>query len=163
MTSRRALFLAVLALLAIFSACDSGEDDFSLEGTNISMSEIAGTWTATRAFFSRAADGPAVEVEIIAQGGTATLVIQNNGRFTFTTMLPGEAAEVTTGQLGFDEDLLVVIYDDEPDDFEFVRHCAVVDNSGIVVEILKEIEPLPPIEMDLTIPFQLHHENPYDG
>ena len=120
MMSRRALFIAGLAFLITFTACDSGEDDdFSLEGDGISMSDIAGTWTATRAFFSRAADGPAVEVEIVGQGGTATLVIQTNGRFTFTTTLPGEAPDVTTGQLGFDEDLLVVMYDDEPDDFSF--------------------------------------------
>ena len=76
-------------------------------------------WTATRAFFSRAATGPALAVEIVALGGTATLMTQTNGRFTFTTTLPGEAPVVTTGQLGFDEDLLVVIYDDEPDDFEY--------------------------------------------
>ena len=119
MLSRHALFIACMALLTTFMACDSGEDEFPLEGDGISMSDIAGTWTATRAFFSRAADGPAVSVEVVGLGGTATLVVQTNGRFTFTTTLPGEAAEVTTGQLGFDEDLLVVIYDDEPDDFEF--------------------------------------------
>ncbi len=118
--SRRALLLAVLMLFTTLTACDSnGEDDFSLEGDGISMSDIAGTWTATRAFFSRTETGPAVDVEIVAQGGTATLVIQTNGRFTFTTALPGDAPDITTGQLGFDEDLLVVIYDDEPDDFEF--------------------------------------------
>ena len=117
--SPRVLFIAMLAVFTL-AACDSSdEDDFSLEGTNISMSDIAGTWTATRAFFSRTETGPAVDVEIVGQGGTATLVIQTNGRFTFTTQLPGDAPDVTTGQLGFDEDLLVVIYDDEPDDFTF--------------------------------------------
>jgi len=119
MRSRRALLIAGLVVLAAFSACDSGEDEFSLEGDGISINDIAGNWTATRAFFSRAATGPALAVEIVALGGTATLMIQTNGRFTFTTTLPGEAPLVTTGQLGFDEDLLVVIYDDEPDDFEY--------------------------------------------
>lgn len=117
--SRCVLFITGLVLLTTFAACDSGEDDFSLEGDGISMRDIAGTWAATRAFFSRAADGPAVSVEIVRLGGTATLMIQTNGRFTFTTALPGESPDVTTGQLGFDEDLLVVIYDDEPDDFDF--------------------------------------------
>lgn len=120
MMYRRVLFCTGLAFLVTLTACDSGGDDeFSLDGDEISMSDIAGTWQATRAFFSRAATGPAVAVEIVALGGTATLVIQTNGRFTFTTALPGETPNVTTGQLGFDEDLLVVIYDDEPDDFDF--------------------------------------------
>ena len=101
MMSLRVLFIACLVLLTSLGACDSGdEDEFLLEGDGISMSDIAGNWTATRAFFSRAATGPAVSVEIVAQGGMAALEIQNNGRFTFTTTLPGEAPEVTTGQLG---------------------------------------------------------------
>ncbi len=116
----RPFLIALLAFTLTLSACDSsGDDDFPLEGTILSMNDIAGTWNATSAVFMLAADGPAVEVNIVDAGGTATLVIQSNGRFTFTTTLPGEAPDVTTGQLGFDEDLLVVIYDDDPDDFEF--------------------------------------------
>ena len=120
MIVRRSFSLLILLLTVSLGACDSSEDDdFSLNGTILSMSDIAGTWNATRANFSRSADGPALAVELVSQGGSATLVIQSNGRFTFTTTLPGEAPTVTTGQLGFDEDLLVVIFVDDPDDFEF--------------------------------------------
>ena len=45
----------------------------------------------------------------------------------------------------------------EPDDFEFVRHCAVLDNNGNVVEILQELEPLPPVSNLNNVEFQLHH------
>lgn len=45
----------------------------------------------------------------------------------------------------------------EPDTFEFVRHCAVFDNSGIVVEILQEMEPLPAVKPMASSPFRVHH------
>ena len=114
------LGLWVIVVGAALPACDlGGEDEFPLEGTGISIDDIAGTWIATKIAFSPTAPGPAQEVEVVAQGGSGRLMIQSNGRFTLTITLPGEAPEVTTGQLGFDEDLLVVIYDDEPDDFEY--------------------------------------------
>ena len=45
--------------------------------------------------------------------------IQTNGRFTITVTPLGESAQVTTGQMGFDEDLLVIIFDSDPEEFEF--------------------------------------------
>ncbi|NNF58954.1 MAG: hypothetical protein HKN04_12015 [Rhodothermaceae bacterium] len=114
--------LALIALLTVplLVACDSGEDDgFSLVGTTTSVAEIAGTWTATRATFSSAAEGPALEVDIIAEGGSAKLAIQTDGRFTLTLAPLGEADDVSNGRLGFDEELLVVSFDEDPDEFEF--------------------------------------------
>ena len=101
------------------SFLDGFFDQFSLQGTNETMAEIAGDWTATVANFSRAAAGPVLEVDIIAMGGTASLMIQQSGRFTFTWQLPGEAAVVTTGQMAFDQDILVVAEDSNPGDWEF--------------------------------------------
>lgn len=45
----------------------------------------------------------------------------------------------------------------EPDEFEFVRHCAVLDNNGVVIEILQELEPLPPVVIRPNPPICLHH------
>lgn len=119
MRSKYTSTLAILVCFFFIQSCSSDdEDDFPLVGTNISMDEIAGTWNATRASFSLAADGPAVELEVVAAGGTVTLVIQANGRFTLTIVLPARSPEVSTGQLGFDEDLLVVSYDEDPEDYE---------------------------------------------
>ena len=120
MTRNRLLHALLLLPLLLVAACDGGsDDDFSLVGTNLSVSDIAGAWVATRAAFSPEADGPAQEVDLVAQGGTVTLNIQNNGRFTLTLSLPGAPPETATGRLGFDEDLLVVSFDDDPDDFDF--------------------------------------------
>lgn len=72
---RLAALLPLLAVGVLLAACDSAEDDgFSLVGTNTSVTEIAGNWTATRAAFS-VAKGPALEVDLVAEGGAASLAI----------------------------------------------------------------------------------------
>ncbi len=100
---------AILAVFTLFSSCSDGDEDFSQTGTNLSVTDIAGSWTATSATFS----GPEF-FDLLADGGTVTLVIQNNGHFTFTMKVPGEPDEVSTGKLGFDGEFLVVIFDDDP-------------------------------------------------
>ncbi|MEM7799905.1 MAG: VOC family protein [Chloroflexota bacterium] len=45
----------------------------------------------------------------------------------------------------------------EPDSFEFVRHCAILDNNGIIVEILQELDPLPAPAVKDHVSFQFHH------
>jgi len=117
------IYLSILASLILFGAVtgcgDDDDDDFSLEGTDLSVTDLAGNWVATRAFFSKAATGPVMEVDVIAVGGSGTLEIQNDSRFTLTIVVPGQAPDVTTGRIAFDEDLLVVFFDDDPEDFFF--------------------------------------------
>lgn len=110
----------LLAISLLFS-CDSGddEDEFSLVGTNTSVAELSGNWNATTGSFGRAAEGPVVETDVVADGGTVTLNIQNSGRFTLTVTVQGEPPETTTGRMAFDEDLLVVFFDDDPEEWEY--------------------------------------------
>ena len=112
--------LGMFLCTTLLTGCseDNG-DDFSLVGTNISVSEIAGSWNATQAIFSSAATGPGMQIDVVAEGGSVTLQIQTDGRFTVTVTESGEAPDVSTGRLGFDEDLLVISFDDDPDEFEF--------------------------------------------
>ena len=114
------LFLCMFLITALNTSCDEeyGED-FSLTGTNISVSDIAGSWNATQAIFSKAATGPSMQVDVVGEGGSVILQIQTNGNFTVTVTEVGEAPETSTGRLGFDEDLLVISFDDDPDEFEF--------------------------------------------
>lgn len=112
-------FFAVGALtFLLFTSCGS-DDGPSLTGTGISISDIQGNWTATRAVFDIAGTGASQRIDVVEEGGSVTLSIQANGRFTLSVTVPGRSAEVSTGQLGFDEDLLVVTYDDDPDEEEF--------------------------------------------
>ena len=105
------IFTAILTCLTFFIAC-SGDDDPPLEGVNISMADIAGTWTATSARFN------GTEV-VTDDGGSVTMIIQSNGRFTLTMKRPGMDDMVFTGQLGFDEQWLAVEYDTDPGEWEY--------------------------------------------
>ena len=109
----------VCLLLVLSCSDDEGEDDFSLNGTNIAMADIAGNWNATKGLFGSAALGPVSETDVVAEGGSLTLNIQNTGRFTLTITENGQAPETTTGRMAFDEDLLVIFFDDDPEEFEF--------------------------------------------
>jgi hypothetical protein len=99
------LFFVVIAPLAFFVACS--DDEPSTER----VAEIAGTWTATSATFNG--------IDVVLEGGSVTMVIQNNGRFTFTIKRPGREDMVFTGKLGFDEQWLAVEYDTYPGEYEY--------------------------------------------
>ena len=100
------LFIVVIAPLTLFVAC-SNDDEPSTER----ISEIAGTWTATSATFNG--------IDVVLEGGSVSLAIQNNGRFTFTIKRPGRNDMVFTGKLGFDEQWLAVEYDTNPGEYEY--------------------------------------------
>jgi hypothetical protein len=101
------LLLVCMAFpLSFFTGC-SKDDGFSTE----KVSEIAGNWTATKATFNG--------TDVVEEGGSVTLAIQSNGRFTFTIKRPGETDMVFTGRLGFDEQWLAVEYDTNPGEYEY--------------------------------------------
>lgn len=114
------LAISMALLFAVLSSCSSsGEDEFSLEGTVYSVSDIAGSWQATSADFSRDADGPVLVVDIVDEGGSVSISIQSGGDFTLTITEPSAGTDVSSGRLGFDEELLVISFDDAPDDWEY--------------------------------------------
>jgi len=104
------LLTSFLALLTFFIAC-GGDDDPPLEGNNISMTDLAGTWTATGATFNG--------TDVVADGGSVTMTIQSNGRFNLTMKRQGMDDMIFTGQLGFDEQWLAVEYDTYPGEWEY--------------------------------------------
>jgi len=100
------LFVLVIAPLTFFPGCKKDGDS-----SDERVSEIAGTWTATSASFNGD--------DVVEEGGSVTLEIQNNDRFTFTIKRPGKADMVFTGKLGFDEEWLAVEYDTNPGEYEY--------------------------------------------
>ncbi|MEL6305608.1 MAG: hypothetical protein AAFQ20_12570 [Bacteroidota bacterium] len=110
-------------LIALFS-CSDDEDEinFSLEGTTLSITDISGNWTSVFIAFQDL-DLPDSEAQIIdysALGATATLNIQNDGRFTASFSLPEGSTINFSGQMGFSGDLLVLSEDsDGPGDEAF--------------------------------------------
>ena len=120
MNSSKLLYLLSLITILGLASCgdDDEEDGFSLVGTNFSISDITGTWNATQAIFGTTS-GAAISVDVVAQGGTVVLQISSNGNFQVTVTENGAAPETSSGRMGFDEDLLVISFDDSPDDYEF--------------------------------------------
>ena len=111
----------IFGILTVFSffIASCGDDDPQLKGDNYPIDDIAGNWTATDALFSSLEMPYKGSLDVLEEGGTLTLSIQSNGRFTMTIMLPGEANQVFTGQLGFDEEWLAVSYDEEPGEYDY--------------------------------------------
>lgn len=99
-------FMFLLMLLMLIISC-SKDDGHSTEG----LAEIAGNWTATKATFNG--------VDVIEEGGTVTLTISENGRFTFTINRAGGRTMVFSGKLWFDEEWLAVEYDTDKGEAEY--------------------------------------------
>ena len=100
------LFIVVMLPFTFFVSCNKDGDN-----SDERVSEIAGTWTATSASFNG--------VDVVEEGGSVTLEIKDNGRFTFTIKRPGSADMVFTGKLGFDEQWLALEYDTNPEEYEY--------------------------------------------
>lgn len=126
-------FLGIIVCVTVgvlLTSCseESEGPDCSLQGTNLSVSDISGNWNATSAVFGLDVAGPVQEIDVVAEGGSVTLSIQSGGRFTLSISEPSEPSDNSSGSLCFDEDLLVVSFDeDSPDDYEFF---AIQLNSG---------------------------------
>ena len=115
-------FLTVLVLLILLTGCKKNGEELPLDGPVLSMSDIAGNWTANTAIFSALeldSDGQPIYFDVIDEGGTFKLNIQTNGRFTSTITIPGEPNSVSNGQLGFDDEFLAIEYDDFPGEYEY--------------------------------------------
>jgi len=112
--------IALFFCSIILSYCSSDEEEeFSLVGTNTSIAKIAGNWNATKGLFQSSTPGPAFDVDVVIQGGTITMQIQTSGQFSITVTEAGGIPDTSTGRMAFDEDLLVIFFDDDPGEFEF--------------------------------------------
>ena len=111
---------ATIAVFSIFFTRCGEDDDPKLEGDKYSIADIKGNWIATQAIFSSIEVPNKGLLDIIDEGGSLTLSIQDNGRFTLTIILPSETNQVFTGQLGFDEVWLAVSYDENPGEYDYL-------------------------------------------
>jgi len=117
------IFLLVSSIY--FTGCnkDGGIDDlgFTLDDTNIKMSDIAGSWEGNMAIFSRTTAGPVLEIDVVEQGGWFVMEIFTNGEFTvdYANPEPGKFPYFAEGIMRFDEDLLVLIFEDDLENWEY--------------------------------------------
>ena len=103
------------------SACSSDDENgISDEGPAFSISDLQGTWEATSLVFSYSGPGPVPDpssYDVIAEGGSATLVVQSSGRFTLTVTPAGASAENFSGRMYFEDgEFFAIQFDDDPPD-----------------------------------------------
>jgi hypothetical protein len=74
-------YIFLISLIALTFSCNKDDDQDALTKDGpFEISELAGTWEATKAQFSV----NTVSVDVIEDGGTARMSVQSNGRFTLT-------------------------------------------------------------------------------
>lgn len=83
---RARVVLGAVALLAV-AGCDD-----TLEPTEITLNDLVGTWVPTSFTFTPTAGGAGFD--LIANGGTATLVLAANGTLTGSISFAGQSDSV---------------------------------------------------------------------
>lgn len=95
-TLRKIFLFAPLFAFLLLSCSDEAEsvDDLVKEG-DFKISELAGNWEATYARFSDNVQ----QVEIIGDGGTASMTVQSSGVFTITVNPVERASYTVSGEM----------------------------------------------------------------
>ena len=97
--------LALVAAIAAGAAC-SGDGG----GGGLSPTAITGTWQLTKVLFVSQAN-PQQSVDLIAQGGTATLTLDPGYTFTIVINMPAVPPDTLAGTWSLSGDLLTMIPD----------------------------------------------------
>jgi hypothetical protein len=112
------LFFSVFILLFV-SACSDDESELSKEGGPFEISELAGNWEATAAFFTNNSSN--VSLDIVAEGGSLLLSVQSNGKCTFTIDPVDRDAYSVSGDMFWEkfegEYFFSIVFDDFPGDW----------------------------------------------
>ncbi len=114
------LFAPVFAFL-LFSCSKDETDALVKEGGPFKISELAGNWGATAAFFVSDSDND-IFVDIIDDGGSSTLTVQSTGRFVLTINPADRAAYTVSGDMSWEkwegDYYFAIEWDDYPGDWD---------------------------------------------
>lgn len=101
-------FLITMAVVvSMTTGCDN-----STSPEQITIGDLAGTWTATSFVYTSTANATQ-QWDLIANGGSLTMVITAAGAFTGTTVLPSTAIETYTGTMTVSDNRLAQDFADE--------------------------------------------------
>lgn len=118
----RHLTTSAMALL-VMSACS--------DSTGVEPDDLEGTWEATEAVVTSVADDPTVSFDLIAEGGTLTLVLNADGGYVFTTTFPEEEPEIEIGTYSVAGDVLTITaVGDDPETFTIARNGDTMTLTG---------------------------------
>ncbi|MFT0715918.1 hypothetical protein [Flagellimonas lutimaris] len=117
------MYLFFITLVSLNLSCSSSDDDEGLTKDGpFSISELSGNWEATKAQFSVSS----TSVDIVEDGGSVSMSVQSNGRFTLTLDPVDRNAYTVSGEMFWEEwqqtYYFAVIWDDEPNDWDTFGH-----------------------------------------
>ena len=114
------ILISSFIILFLFACSSDDGDEMSNTGPAFSISDLQGNWNATSVLFSYSGSEPFPDpfsYDVIAEGGSATLTVQSNGRFTISLQLPGGGTESFSGRMYFEEgEFFAIQFDDDPPD-----------------------------------------------
>ncbi|MBT8280753.1 MAG: hypothetical protein KJO16_04185 [Muriicola sp.] len=130
-TSAKTLLFSTILVLFIAFSCSEGEP-VTKEGP-FNISELAGNWEATSAYFS--SDDGESNIELIGEGGSVTMAIQSSGRFTMTVNPADRAAYTVGGEMFWEiwegQYLFSITWNDYPDDWE--NYTATLTDTTLLI------------------------------
>ena len=116
-------YLFLISLISLTFSCSDDDDETVLtkDGT-FPISELAGTWDATKAQFSV----NTVSVDVVEDGGTALMSVQSNGRFTLTINPTDRDSYTVSGEMFWEAWMqtfyFAIVWDDDPGDWDTYGH-----------------------------------------
>lgn len=117
-TLSKVLLSTILGIFLIVSCGDSSEEEELTTEGPFNISELAGNWNATRANFV----GNTTSVDVVEEGGTVTMTVQSNGRFTMTINPTDRSAYTASGDMFWEkwegEFYFAIGWDKYPGDWE---------------------------------------------
>ncbi|MCA6078948.1 hypothetical protein [Fulvivirga sedimenti] len=116
-------FFILISLISFTFACNSDEDEDELTKNGpFAISELAGSWDATKAQFSV----NATSVDIVQDGGSAEMTVQSSGRFILTLDPVDRDAYTVSGEMIWEKwqgtYYFAIIWDDYPGDWDTYGH-----------------------------------------
>ena len=115
--------IILISLLALTFACnsDDNEDELTKDGP-FAISELAGSWEATKAQFSVNANS----VDVVEDGGTAVMNVQSSGRFTLTLDPIDRDAYTVSGEMFWEKwegtYYFAIVWSDYPGEWDTYGH-----------------------------------------
>ena len=118
-------YLFLISLISLTFSCSTNDDDDVnelIKDGPFHISELNGTWEATKAQFSV----NTVSVDVVEDGGTARMSVQSNGRFTLTLDPVNRNAYTVSGEMFWEEwqktFYFAIVWDDYPNDWDTYGH-----------------------------------------
>ena len=112
-------YIFLISLISLSFSCGTDDEETVLiKDGRFQISELTGTWEATKVQFSV----NTVSIDVVEAGGTARMSVQANGRFTLSLDPVDRDAYTVSGEMFWEEWQqtfhFAIVWDEDPDDWD---------------------------------------------